>query len=117
MATGFYQRRNELCEAILKNNQISPAAKCVALQLLVGYMNSHSEAAWMSAGRLANDLHLSVETVRRALSRLYALGFFARERRTGRTTVYWMGYPWQHREHAGRLGYQTHGRGGRNLRR
>ena len=105
MAQCFDIRRGELCTEILCDPRLTPTDKCVGLRLLLGYMNNSHETAWMSATTLANDLGLNVDTVRRCLGRLYKLGFLARERRTGRTTHYWMGSQWQARETLGYGGY------------
>ena len=104
MAKGFfYPRRMELCDAILDDPSLSHAAKSIGLKVLIGYMNSTSETAWMSARTLAKRLNLHVDTVRGNLSKLCKLGYLSRERRTGQTTIYSMGPNWIARKTPRRL--------------
>lgn len=95
MAAGFYQRRGELINAILNSTGLTPAQKCIGVKLLAGYMNNEHESAWMSVATLSTHLKFRPETTRRSLARLVALNFLTRERRAGRTTIYWMGDSWR----------------------
>ena len=95
MAHGFYIRRGELITEELDHSELTPAAKCVGTALLKTYLNSESENAWMSVGTLAQDLAICPNTGRRALGKMVELGLLGRERRTGQTTLYFMGKPWR----------------------
>ena len=91
MGQGFYQRRHDLMGHILDSRALTVAQKCVGLKVLVAYMNSQTELAWMSPGRLARELDLHVDTVRVALKALEREAFLDGQRERGRTTVFRMG--------------------------
>jgi hypothetical protein len=81
------KQRRELEEKIDRDDRLTPAMKTIARELL-RRVNRESGYAWPSAPKLAKIVKVSKRSVQYALPMLVQLGYFAAERRRGKTTLY-----------------------------
>jgi DNA-binding MarR family transcriptional regulator len=84
----WLKRKHELLEKAAADASLRGLPLAVAVLLVVRYLNSSSETAWPSVGRLADDLGSDRRSIRRALARLVAAGLLCRERGACRANVY-----------------------------
>lgn len=69
-AKEFIRQKMRFCDALNADNGLTRTAHGVARQLVSKYLNRQNQLAWPSAETLANDLNVSVRSVRRDIRQL-----------------------------------------------